>query len=76
MPKKLRKLALNSGIQTNQILTNDDEVFLVFSKLYQKMNLVKLLKYFFFLFFSQKDVLGDWETYALSMREPFPHNVT
>ena len=26
MPKKNRKLALNSGIQTNQILTNDDEV--------------------------------------------------
>ena len=25
MPKN-RKLALNSGIQTNQILTNDDEV--------------------------------------------------
>ena len=26
MPKQNRKLALNSGIQTNQILTNDDEV--------------------------------------------------
>ena len=26
MPKKNKKLALNSGIQTNQILTNDDEV--------------------------------------------------
>ena len=74
MSKKNNKLALNSGIQTNQILTND--VFLVFSKLHQKINLVKLLNYFFFLFFSQKDVLGDWETYALSMREPCPHNVT
>ena len=26
MPKKNKKLALNSGIQTYQILTNDDEV--------------------------------------------------
>ena len=26
MPKKNKKLALDSGIQTNQILTNDDEV--------------------------------------------------
>ena len=26
MPPKNKKLALNSGIQTNQILTNDDEV--------------------------------------------------
>ena len=26
MPKKNRKLALNSGIQTNQILTIDDKV--------------------------------------------------
>ena len=26
MPKKNNKLALNSGIQTYQILTNDDEV--------------------------------------------------
>ena len=26
MKKKEKKLALNSGIQTNQILTNDDEV--------------------------------------------------
>ena len=26
MPKKNKKLALNSGIQTNQILTNDVEV--------------------------------------------------
>ena len=26
MPKKIKKLALNSGIQTNQSLTNDDEV--------------------------------------------------
>ena len=41
----------------------------------KKINLGKLLKYFF-LFFSRKDVLGDWETYALSMREPYPHNVT
>ena len=26
MPKKNKKLTLNSGIQTNQILINDDEV--------------------------------------------------
>ena len=26
MPKKYKELALNSGIQTCQILTNDDEV--------------------------------------------------
>ena len=26
MPKEIEKLALNSGIQTYQILTNDDEV--------------------------------------------------
>ena len=26
MPKKNKKLDLNSGVQTNQILTNDDEV--------------------------------------------------
>ena len=28
MPKKIKKLAINSGIQTYQILTNDDEVFI------------------------------------------------
>ena len=26
MPRKNKKLALDSGIQTNQVLTNDDEV--------------------------------------------------
>ena len=26
MPKKRKNMALNSGIQTNQVLTNDDEV--------------------------------------------------
>ena len=30
MPKN-KKLALNPGIQTNQIFTNDDEAFLEFS---------------------------------------------
>ena len=28
MPKKIKKLALNSGIRNYQILTNDDEVFI------------------------------------------------
>ena len=28
MPKILRKMALNSGVQTYQILTNDDEIWI------------------------------------------------
>ena len=73
MPKK-KKLALNSGIQTNQILTNDDEVcnprlsnIFLAVVLMLMSNCQKLMEYSFSNFVSFSEYMNFVEVRNLSL---------